>query len=55
MVKKRIKYWAESTLKVEPSGMGQPDWASSTQGYHEWTGTEQRRNEISFYLETKQR
>tara|TARA_B110000116_G_scaffold200746_1_gene175668 strand:- start:254 stop:445 length:192 start_codon:yes stop_codon:yes gene_type:complete len=27
----------------------------STQGSHEWTDTEQGRNEIGFYLETKQR
>ena len=27
----------------------------SAQGFHEWKDTEQGRNEIGFYLETKQR
>ena len=45
---------AESALKVEPSGVFSLIERLSTRGFHEWTDTEQGRNEIGFYLETKQ-
>ena len=53
--KKELNSW----LKIHPQWNHQ-EWASliedlSTQGFHEWTDAEQGRNEIGFYLETKQR
>ena len=63
MVKKKNKRFPKKELNTwlrAHSKWNHQEWASlnedlSTQGFHEWTDTEQGRNEIGFYLETKQR
>ncbi|MBT3213142.1 MAG: hypothetical protein HN351_00710 [Deltaproteobacteria bacterium] len=63
MAKKKKKRFPKKELNTwlkKHSQWNHPEWASliedlSTQGFHEWTDTEQGRNEIGFYLETKQR
>ena len=63
MVKITIKSFTKKELNIwlrVHSKWNHQEWYSlieelSTQGCHEWTDTEQGRNEIGFYLENKQR